>query len=356
MALIRLEGIGQSFGKREVLRDVDLEIREGEVFSIIGPTGAGKTTLLRIMGLLDRPFRGKVFFAQREIDSEAQKLWARRRMAFVMQRPRLFTGTVLYNLKCGLKWRGMWGREARRRCSEVLELLGLGGYEERDTRTLSGGEAQRVAIARALVLDPQVLILDEPTSDLDPRSVAKVEEIISGLKGRMTVVLSTHSMLQAQRLSDRMGVLLEGRLVQVGTPREVFWMPKDEDVALFVGVDNLIEGVLEHQDRGLAVVKVEGGEVQAISDLPVGQKVWVCLRPEDIILSLTLGESSARNRFRGRIAALYPFGPFVRVEVDCGPRLKVLITAASAEEMGLEVGQEVYCSFKATAVHLIPRG
>lgn len=356
MALIELRDVGQLFGKRRVLEGVTFKVEKGEVFSIIGPTGAGKTTLLRVMGLLDKPAEGKVFFSEKDMtQSDSQRLWARRKMAFVMQRPRLFKGTVLHNLACGLKWQGRWDKGARRRCLEVLELLGLHGYEDRDTRTLSGGEAQRVAIARALVLEPEVLILDEPTSDLDPRSVARVEEIIAGLKGRLTIVLSTHSMLQAQRLSDRMGVLLDGRLIQVGTPREVFWKPQDEAVALFVGAENLIEGVLERQDRGLATVRVQGGEVQAVSDLPVGQKVWVCLRPEDIVLSLKPEGSSARNRFKGRITALFPYGPFMKVEVDCGPKLRVLITGVSAEEMGLEVGKDVYCTFKATAVHLMPR-
>lgn len=355
MALIQLRDVGQEFGNHEVLREVNLAINQGEVFSFIGPTGAGKTTLLRIIGLLDRPAKGRVFFCGQDVtESNSSRLWARRRMAFVMQRPRFFRGTVLDNLAWGLRWRGRWGKGARGRCLEVLELLGLQGYEKRDIRSLSGGEAQRVAIARALVLEPEVLILDEPTSNLDPQRTKDVEGLIGRLKGRMTVIFSTHSMLQAQRLSDRMGVLLEGRLIQVGTPREVFWRPKDEEVALLVGAENLIEGVILAQQDGLVTVRVQGGEVQAVSSLTVGQKVWVCLRPEDIVLSLEPGRTSARNRFRGVVADLKPFGPFVKVEVECGVKLTVLITRASAEDMGLQVGKEVYCTFKATAVHLIP--
>jgi len=277
-------------------------------------------------------------------------------MAFVMQRPRLFSGDVFYNVACGLKWRGMAKGHIVERVKRVLELVGLEGYLKRDTRTLSGGEAQRVALARAIAVEPEVLILDEPTSNLDPHSVSKIEEVIERLaQGGMTILLATHSLMQAQRLSDRIGVILGGRLVQVGTPEEIFYMPKDEEVAGFVGVENVIEGTVEEQDRGVARVRVSGGIIEAVSSLPPGCKVRVCLRPEDIVLSLSTIRSSARNHLRGKITKIAPFGPFVRVEVDCGPRLKALITRVSAEEMALKEGMEVFCSFKATSVHLLAK-
>lgn len=355
--IIEAEDLKQEFRGKVILQGVNLRVRKGEVFALIGPTGAGKTTLLRLLGLLDLPSSGKIFFWGKEVTrSGDMRFWARRRMAFVMQRPKLFGGDVFYNVACGLKWRGMARGHIVERVKRALELVGLEGYLRRDTRTLSGGEAQRVAIARAIAIEPEVLILDEPTSNLDPHSVSKIEEVIEKLaQGGMTILLATHSLVQAQRLSDRIGVILGGRLVQVGTPEEIFYMPKDEEVAGFVGVENVIEGTVEEQDRGVARVRVSGGIIEAVSSLPPGCKVRVCLRPEDIVLSLSTIRSSARNHLLGKITKIAPFGPFVRVEVDCGPRLKVLITRVSAEEMALKEGMEVFCSFKATSVHLLAK-
>jgi tungstate transport system ATP-binding protein len=219
MTFIELQGVGKSYGSMQILRDVDLQINEGEVLALIGPTGSGKTTLLRLIDLLEEPTHGVMLLEGQDVArlSEKEKTKLRRRMAMVFQKPVMFKASVKYNVSYGLKVRGV---KAPEKVDLVLKAVGLQGYAHRDATTLSGGEMQRIALARALIVEPELLLLDEPTANLDPRSVASVEELISGLQ--TTVIMATHDMNQCLRLSDRVAVLLEGRLVTLGKPEEVF--------------------------------------------------------------------------------------------------------------------------------------
>jgi tungstate transport system ATP-binding protein len=176
--------------------------------------------------------------------SEKTRLAARRRMSFVQQKPVLFRMSVEENVALGLLWRGERGARLRRRVARALELVGLEGQRRRDGRTLSGGESRRVAIARALVTEPELLFLDEPTANLDPVSVANVERIIARVieEEKATVLMATHDMLQGQRLAGRIGVLIDGELLQVGRPQEVFEMPGNRRVAAFVRADDFLRG------------------------------------------------------------------------------------------------------------------
>lgn len=222
MALLEIEGLFKSFGEAEILRDINLKVEEGEVLALIGPTGSGKTTLLRLIDLLDEPTAGHIFF--REVDichlPSREKLKARRRMAMVFQKPAMFSSSVLENVSYGLKVRGKDDQEMVKR---VLSSVGLEGYDHRDASTLSGGEMQRIALARAIIIEPELLLLDEPTANLDPRSSSSIEEIISGLsKHHTTVILATHNMEQCLRLADRVAVLMEGRLAKIAEPKDIF--------------------------------------------------------------------------------------------------------------------------------------
>jgi tungstate transport system ATP-binding protein len=218
MAFIELKGVGKSYGSLQILREVDLQVDEGEVLALIGPTGSGKTTLLRLIDLLEEPSHGAILMDGRDVSRlpEKERLKLRRRMAMVFQKPVMFKASVKYNVSYGLKVRGI---KAPEKVDLVLKAVGLQGYANRDATTLSGGEMQRIALARALIVEPEVLLLDEPTANLDPRSAASVEELISGLK--TTVIMASHNMNQCLRLSDRVAVLLEGRLAALGKPAEV---------------------------------------------------------------------------------------------------------------------------------------
>ena len=278
-------------------------------------------------------------------------------MSFVQQKPVVFGMSVHDNVACGLRWRHEKNETIRQKVEGVLELVGMADYQNRNAKTLSGGETQRVAIARALVTRPEVLFLDEPTANLDPISTAKIEEVLARVihQRKTTVVMATHDMSQGQRLADRVGVLVNSEMLQAGSPSDIFTSPRCKEVAELVGVENILAGVVTKKDGSLVTVEVNGNAVQAISDYDVGESVYALVRPEDITLTLAKDMSSARNNFEGKIAKMTPVGPLIRIGLDCGFPLLGLVTKSSAEELDLTVGRDVYASFKATAVRTIRR-
>jgi tungstate transport system ATP-binding protein len=341
-----------------ILRDINLEVKHGEVFVIIGPTGSGKTTLLRLVGLLDKPTAGEIFFGGQEVtDSESSRLEMRRRMAMVFQKPAVFDASVHANVAYGLKVRKEERAIRRSKVATALETVGLSGYERRNARTLSGGETQRVALARAMVIEPELLLLDEPTANLDPVSTSTVEKLISHVIQRLdtTVIMTTHDMLQGQRLATRMGVLMAGEMIQTGDPREVFSLPRGKEIAEFVGMENMLSGAIASNDGGIGTVDINGTMIEVVTDLGPGRQVYVGIRPEEITLTGTTDSTSARNVFPGEVTRVVPFGPLARVELNCGFPLVALITKRSADEMNMQKGTRINASFKATGVHIIPR-
>ena len=359
MSLIEVVGLQQNYGEREILKNINISIDKGEVFALIGPTGAGKTTLLRLIDFLDLPISGKIYFDGIDVtESGRARFEARRRMAFVLQKPIVFNTSVYDNIAYGLKWRGRNRGDIGQKVNNILELIGLSTYKNRNARTLSGGEAQRVAIARALVIEPEVLLLDEPTANLDPISTSKIEELISHIIHQYdtTIIMATHDMSQGQRLADRIGVLLNGEILQTGASGEIFDSPGNREVAEFVGVENIMDGVVISNEEGVATIDIGGNIIEAVSNYAAGEKVSVCIRPEAITLALTKPASSARNSFIGEITGLVTVGWLTRVVVNCGFPLVALVTKKSAEELDLEKGGSICASFKATGVHAIRRG
>jgi tungstate transport system ATP-binding protein len=231
-----LEGVAKSYGVREVLRVDQLSFGSGRIYGVMGPSGAGKSTLLRLLNMLDIPTTGRILYRGRDMSRHRPRLELQRRMAMVFQKPVLFVGTVFDNVAYGLKVRGVRGPDVRKKVLDTLRAVGLEHLEQARARTLSGGEAQRVALARALVIDPDVLLLDEPTSNLDPHNVALLEELIRGAKGHRgtTVILITHNVFQAQRLTDMVVFMYEGRVVEEGPSRDVFASPRDERTRAFI--------------------------------------------------------------------------------------------------------------------------
>jgi len=358
MYLIETVDLYQRLGDRDILKNINIRIERGEVFALIGPTGSGKTTLLRLLDLIDTPDRGQLYFDGTDVTESAKlRLEARRRMAFVLQKPVVFNTTVYDNIAYGLRWRGMSRSDVRSRVDRVLEMVGLTADRKRNARTLSGGEVQMVAIARAIATEPEALLLDEPTANLDPVSMARIEDLIASIIERhdTTIVMATHDLSQGQRLADRAGMLLDGEILQAGDWREVFNAPRSRKIADFVGVENILDGVITSNEDRVVTVDVGGNPVEALSDLPVGEDVSACIRAEEVTLALSRLSSSARNSFTGRITRVVTTGPTARIEVDCGFTLVALVTRRSAEEMALEKGKSAYATFKATAVHIIRR-
>jgi len=225
MAFLEVRSLSKNIGSAEILKGIDLTVERGEILGLIGPTGSGKTTLLRLVNLLDEPSTGSILFDGREVSGrpEREKLAARRRMAMVFQKPVMFKASVEENVSFGLKMRGRDDAEGMRdRVKEALAAVGLFGYESRDANTLSGGEMQRIALARAIILQPELLLLDEPTANLDPRSAASIDSLLQSLAGgRTAVILATHNMQQCRKLAGRVALLQAGRLVAVGKSDEI---------------------------------------------------------------------------------------------------------------------------------------
>jgi len=356
--LLEVKGLRRRLEDTDVLTGIDLAVERGETFVIIGPTGSGKTTFLRLIGLLDKPTSGVISFGGRDVpDSEGARLEIRRRMAMVSQRTAVFDTSVYENVAYGLKIRGARGATLSSKTADAIDTVGLSGYEKRNARTLSGGETQRVALARAMVTEPELLLLDEPTANLDPVSTSNVEKIIAQIIRKLdtTVVMTTHDMFQGQRLADRIGVIVGGEMKQTGIPREIFGLPQSRDIAEFVGMENILEGTISANDGGIISIAVDGAEIQAISDLDPGVAVYACIRPEEIVLARKTDKTSARNTFATEITRIVSFGPLAHIHMDCGFSLVALITVKSAEEMGLQIGTPIYASFKATGVHIIVR-
>ena len=359
MPVIETEDLGQRREGADILRHVDLSIERGEVFALIGPTGSGKTTLLRLLDLLDTPAYGRLRFDGADVTESARdRHEARRRMAFVLQKPVVFKASVYENVARGLRWRGLSRAQTRSRVDDVREMVGLEDQRDRRAQTLSGGEMQRVAIARAVAIDPEVLLLDEPTASLDPPSALRVEGLVADIIRRYhtTVIMATHDLPQGERLATRAAVLLDGEIHQDDRWPALLNSPRTRAIADFVGMANVLEGVITAASGGVATVKIGDREAQALSELATGTAVSLCVRAEEVTLALNPHSSSARNSFGGEITHVASAGPVARVKMDCGFPLEALVTRRSAEEMGLQTGRQVFATFKATAVHVIRLG
>ena len=231
-ALYRLENVRQQYGGRAVLDIGRLEIARGETLAVIGPSGAGKSTLLRLLQFLELPTTGALWFEGSRVES-TPPLSVRRRVTTVFQRPIVLSRPVRANLAYGLRVRGR--HEDPKEIDRLLDALGLAPLAHAHARALSGGEIQRVAVGRALAFDPDVLLLDEPTANLDPRNVRLVEGLIREQHARgVTIVVATHQIFQARRLADRVALLLDGQIVEAGPTAEMLDHPRDPRTRAFV--------------------------------------------------------------------------------------------------------------------------
>lgn len=230
---IRARGLSHRYGAREVLKQVNLDIPRGGVFCIFGPNGAGKSTLLRLLDLLETPAAGEIVIAGERATADLRPA-LRGRMAMAFQSPYLFRASVGANAGYGLRVRGWPRRERRARVREALEQVGALGLAREPAWRLSGGEAQLVSIARAIAVRPEILFLDEPSANLDPRNAGRVEALIREYAAASTVVLVTHNLFQARRLAQRGAFLHEGELIEQGPAEEILNLPRDPRTAAFI--------------------------------------------------------------------------------------------------------------------------
>ena len=344
-------------GGVEVLDISEFAVHEGEVVCVVGPNGAGKTTLLQALCCLLRPSRGEIVFRGQRIETEYPVLQYRRRVAMVFQEALLFDSTVYNNVASGLKLRGLHGSKVRESVEEQMERFGIAHLRDRSARKLSGGEAQRTSLARAFAIKPEIIFLDEPFASLDqPSRESLMDDLQRILKRTNTAAFfATHDRIEALRLANRIAVMDEGTILQVGTPAEVMNHPANEFVASFVGVETILPGIVIEQNGGSLVTAVSATRVEALGDANVGEHVLLCVRPENVVLALRRQDEgvSSRNVYQGQVKKVIPMGPYFKVQLDCGFPITSYVTAQSLEGMSIQEGKTLTASFKATAVHVI---
>lgn len=347
--ILRLRDVSQVRTGKHILSHLDLSIPKGSFFVLMGPTGCGKTTLLRIAGLIDTPVSGSVEYHGEEVPSKGiRRLNVRRKMATVFQRPVLFRGDVLSNVGWGLKIRGIHREEIRTKISSILEMVDLEGYEDRDAGTLSGGELQRVALARALIIKPRILLLDEPTTSLDPSLRHNMILRIAELHRRtgITFIMATHDFSEALSLGTAGAVMRQGKIEQTGSMDDIFYNPRTPFMASFVGIRNIYP----------ADFSGDTARVKSIGIKHTGNREghgFLAVSPESIVISRVSTMTSERNRFQGNISSIRRSGTSFDVTVDCsGVEFIAALTRDSISELELEQGLDIFVSFKAGAVHI----
>jgi molybdopterin-binding protein len=333
-----------------VLKDITLNIEEGEYFIILGPTGAGKTVLLESIAGLYPIKSGEIWLRGKEVTRvEPEK----RRVSIVYQDHVLFPHlSVKDNIIFGLRMNKAAKDERKDRLNWVAELLGISALLHRRPDTLSGGEKQKVALARAIVTQPELLLVDEPLSALDPETRESVQQELRQLHRALgiTILHVTHDFEEAIALGNRIAVIGEGCLMQVGTPEEIFRHPNSEFVARFAMTRNIFLGKAERKSNGDTVFKVDGTEFIIAADAEGTHHASI--RPEDILISSEPINSSARNCLPGTITHVVDKGSTLYITVSIPPELSCLITRHSFEELELHEGKKVYMTFKASAIHL----
>jgi len=332
------------------LRQIGLDIAPGEYFVVLGPTGAGKTVLLETIAGLYRPKRGRILADGEEITAAPPE---RRGIGFVYQDYVLFPHlSVEENVAFGLHMQRQESEVIRKRVAEISALLGIAHLLHRRPDTLSGGEKQRAALARALAVEPRLLLLDEPLSALDPETREGLQRELARLHRELgaSTLHVTHDFEEAIALGDRIAVLNEGQVVQVGSPEEIFRKPASEFVARFVGTRNIFQGKVLSGEDGHQALSLDGIRIAVVTDLT--GRAHGSIRPEDIIISREPLRSSARNSFRGRIVDIAARGTLTYVTARVPPNFTCAITRRSLEEMELREGLEIYIAFKASAVHI----
>jgi iron(III) transport system ATP-binding protein len=358
---VAVRNLTKRFGPLEVVSRANLAIEEGEMFTLLGPSGCGKTTLLRLIAGFYAPDEGEVCFDEVRVNDVPPH---ERGIGMVFQNYALWPHmTVFDNVAYGLRLQKIGRSQIADQVKSVLEKVKLTGLGDRYPGQLSGGQQQRVALARALVLNPKILLLDEPLSNLDAKIRIQVRAEIRKLQKELgiTTVYVTHDQEEALTLSDRIAVFNQGKVLQVGPPKELYERPANRFVADFIGINNLIDGTVLSVDpsQRRLQVKTAIGEISALHDarLKTGDRCILCIRPENGTINATTGSEVAagRNLVKGRIAFAAYLGNALRYDVELAPGVifKVDIRDPWHHEQ-LPMGSAVSVSFPVTSTVAIP--
>ncbi len=346
-----LENVSKKFGEFR-LNNISFKVSKGEYFVVLGPSGAGKTLLLQVIAGIIMPDSGRILIDG--VDSTRLPP-EKRNVGYVPQNYALFPHLSVYdNIAFGLKIRKARREHISDKVREVSEKLGISHLLDRKVKSLSGGEAQRVALARALVVEPKILLLDEPLAAVDPVLRWSLRDYLREIHRmfKATVIHVTHDFTEAISLADRIAVLNNGSIEQIGTPQDVFYRPKSEFVAWFTRTENIYRGYAEPVGSGLSRVRVGSLEFTVCGEY----RGWVVVsfRPEYVVVSRHKIRTSARNVIEGVLTDYMDEGALVLLKVMVNEKMvKAYITRSSFSEMKLRRGEKVYLYIKASQIHVI---
>ena len=365
MTELAIRGLSKRFGEVAAVDGFDLRIGDHELVSLLGPSGCGKTTTLRCIAGFEEPTAGRILFDGRDVVGLPPE---RRNIGMVFQNYALFPHmTVRRNLAFGLEMRGVPKGETAERIARVLETVQLGDLGERYPRQLSGGQQQRIALARAMVVEPSILLLDEPLANLDAKLREEMRFFVRSLQKRVgiTTVYVTHDQAEAMVISDRIVVMFDGRIHQVGAPDEIYSRPVSREAASFIGLSNFVEGRVQGRsgDNGEFRLSTAVGPLRCTysGTLGEGRKVALIVRPEAVSLSAAAPTDAADaaapaaaggNAVPGRVSERYFLGNVTGYRIACADGLVLQVQDDPWAAFG--VGDEVRCTFDAAHTWIIP--
>ncbi|HET7264237.1 MAG TPA: ABC transporter ATP-binding protein [bacterium] len=361
MAEIRLRGLTKRFGDVVAVDGLTLDAASGELVALLGPSGCGKTTTLRMVAGFETPTAGQILLDDRDVTGVAPE---RRNCGMVFQHYALFPHlTVAQNVAFGLEMRQVPRAEIARRAAEILDRVGLGGLGGRFPRQLSGGQQQRTALARALVINPSVLLLDEPLANLDAKLREEMRFYIRSLQREfgITTLYVTHDQAEALVLADRVAVMMDGVLRQFDAPEEIYHRPKSAAVAAFIGLTNLLPGRVAARTGDTVDVETPAGRIRGrgLPELAPGARAALSVRPEHIELEQAVAapaglQPDGPNRLRGRVAERTFLGAITDFRIDLGGGVTLRVQGRAASR--LRPGDRVAVSFAEADAWAVPAG
>ncbi len=352
MSLI-LRKVTKRYGETEVLTKVSFEVAEGELMVLLGPSGAGKTKILEIVAGIEEPESGEVFINGENVSKVPTR---KRGIGFVFQDYSLFPHKTVYeNIAFGLKMKNE--EEMNGIVEEIAKEMKVGDLLGRYPHQISGGEQQRVALARALVTRPRLLLFDEPLSSLDQRVREELRKTLKAMqrKHRVTTLYVTHDYVEAIALAHKIAILRKGEILQHGSPEEIFYRPKNKEVAEFTGTTNIFDGEVAKSSSDSSTISVDSIKIKVNRNLPK-TKATICIRPESIMFIRPDKPSTFHNTYKGRIRDIESFGSALqRIGVQVGKTLfYVNVPNHVVEKMELKTGKDVRISLKEEKIHVLP--
>lgn len=355
MAVLKVEGLSKNFGLVKAVDNIYFEVKEGQVLSLLGPSGCGKTTTLRCLAGFEIPDKGKIYMDDRDISYMVPE---QRGIGMVFQNYALWPHMTVYgNLAFGLQIRKLERQEIDKRIKRVLSMVRLSGYEDRYPRQLSGGQQQRIAMARALVIEPDILLLDEPLSNLDAQLREEMRFEFTELQRKLgiTAIYVTHDQAEAMAISDQIILLNQGKVIQIGTPKEIYSLPQNRFVAGFITVTSFIAGVISNIDKNdRIVVKTEDRLfIHSIRPgLKVGDKVSIAIRINTVrFVNGDQQKKDSKNIFKGDILQASYLGDIIDYRIRLG---KWVIRTDSNAKINYQVGDEVNIYLPSEELIIIP--